>query len=113
MILSLRNETPATVAMCAAPDCENPITPAVTGRPARYCSPACRAAAHRHRHNTPPAVAEVTMGSASSRGRNPDNAWIVQLHRGTHNIVIAIGLRRPDADRLAQQINDLLANPCI
>ena len=111
MTLSLRNETPAPVVSCAAPDCENPIIPAVTGRPARYCSPACRANAHRRRHNTPPAVAEVTMGSASSRGRNPNNAWIVQLHRGTHNIVIAIGLRRPDADRLAQQINDLLADP--
>ncbi len=86
--------------------------PGVTGRPAKYCSPACRATAHRQRHNTPPAAAEVTMGSASSRGRKPDNAWTVQLHRANHHIIIAIGLRRPAADRLAQQINNLLTpNP--
>ena len=112
MTLSIRNETPTLAVTCTVPDCKNPITPGVTGRPAKYCSPACRATAHRQRHNTPPAAAEVTMGSASSRGRKPDNAWTVQLHRANHHIITAIGLRRPAADRLAQQINNLLTtNP--
>ena len=112
MNLSIRNETPTPVVTCTVPDCQNPIEPGITGRPAKYCSPACRATAHRQRHNTPPAAAEVTMGSASSRGRKPDNAWTVQLHRANHHIIIAIGLRRPAADRLAQQINNVLTtNP--
>ncbi|MFD0304680.1 XF1762 family protein [Streptomyces sp. NPDC127119] len=34
------------------PQCKNPITVAATGRPPRYCSPACRQRAYRHRtHN--------------------------------------------------------------
>ena len=51
------------------------------------------------------------MGSASSRGRHPDKAWLVQLRHGDRSVVVAIGLRRPAADRLAEQVNDLLANP--
>ena len=109
--LSFRNETLTEVGCCAAPHCDNPITPAGTGRPARYCSPACRARAHRHRHSSTPAIAEATMGSASSRGRHPDTAWLVQLRRGNRHVVIAIGLRRPTADRMAQQINDFLGQP--
>ena len=111
MTVSLRNETRAGVACCAAPDCDNPIGHATTGRPARYCSNACRARAHRYRHTTIPTVAEVAMGSASSRGRHPDNAWLVQLRRGNRTIVVTIGLRRPAADNLAQQINDLINDP--
>ncbi|MFI1913157.1 TetR/AcrR family transcriptional regulator [Nocardia sp. NPDC020380] len=43
-----RNETPAThCPMCAAP-----VRPTATGRPARYCSSACRQKAHRRRHAT-------------------------------------------------------------
>lgn len=109
--LSFRNETTPRVACCAAPDCDNPIGHGPTGRPARYCCNACRARAHRHRHTSTPAVAEVAMGSASSRGRHPDRSWLVSLRRGNRNVVVAIGLRRPAADSLAEQINDLLANP--
>ncbi|MVU76563.1 TetR family transcriptional regulator [Nocardia sp. ET3-3] len=39
-----RHETPH------CPICTTPIHPAPTGRPARYCSPACRQKAHRRRH---------------------------------------------------------------
>lgn len=113
MTVSLRNETLTPVTACAAPGCNDPITPAATGRPARYCSPACRARAHRRRHAPVPAVAEVTMGSASSRGRHPDRAWMVQLRRGNGGVVVAIGLRRTAADRLAEQINHLLDDPPI
>ncbi|MFD5817790.1 XF1762 family protein [Streptomyces sp. NPDC127038] len=31
------------------PECKSPITVAATGRPPRYCSPACRQRAYRHR----------------------------------------------------------------
>ncbi|MEV6065649.1 TetR/AcrR family transcriptional regulator [Nocardia sp. NPDC052001] len=41
-----RNET--TRPPC--PVCATPIRPTGTGRPARYCSPACRQKAHRRRH---------------------------------------------------------------
>jgi len=51
------------------------------------------------------------MGSASSRGRHPDQAWLVRLRRGDRSVIVAIGLRRNHADRLAEQINQLLADP--
>ena len=37
----------------------------------------------------------------------------MQLRHGDLSVVVvvAIGLRRPAADRLAEQVNDLLANP--
>jgi len=49
------------------------------------------------------------MGSATSRGRHPDQAWLVSLRRTDRNVIVATGLRRRDADRLADQINELLA----
>jgi hypothetical protein len=107
--VSSRNETPT--ARCAAPGCDNTIRPAATGRPARFCCPACRSRAHRERTSNHPTLAEADMGSASSRGRHPDNAWLVRLRRGDTSIVVAIGLRRSAAHRLAQQINQLLAAP--
>jgi hypothetical protein len=50
-LASLRNEI-RNETRCAADDCPRPI-PRRTGpgRPARYCSPACRVRAHRQRHN--------------------------------------------------------------
>jgi len=51
------------------------------------------------------------MGSASSRGRPADRGWLVQVRRGERNVIVAIGMRRRDADRLAEQLNDLLADP--
>ena len=105
--VSSRNETQPH---CAGPGCENPVVRAATGRPARFCSDACRSRSHRRRHSSAPAVAEVDMGSASSRGRHPDRAWLVRLRRDERVLVIAIGLRRTAADRLADQINDLLAD---
>jgi hypothetical protein len=109
--LSLRHETPLEAKRCAAAGCDHTIIPAPTGRPARYCSTACRARAHRQRHIVAPAAAEADMGSASSRGRHPDTAWLVRLRRGERAVIVAVGLRRPAADRLVEQINDLLANP--
>lgn len=107
MTLSLRNETPG----CAAPNCGNPCPATTTGRPARYCSKACRARAHRHRHASVPAVAEVARGSATSRGRPEERSWLVQIRRGDHCVIVTIGLRRAPADRLAEKINNLLGGP--
>ena len=109
--VSLRNETPDNAPDCAGPACLNPIVAAATGRPARFCSAACRTRAHRQRPAVAPAHAEVAMGSASSRGRPEDRGWLAHLDRGDRTVIVAIGLRRPAADRLAAQINDLLAEP--
>ena len=104
-----RNETPTS---CAAPDCANPLTHHPNGRPARYCSPACRVRHHRQRQRvTPdPITVEVDMGSANSRGRPPGRAWLVRLQHADRSVIIAIGLRRHAADRLAEQLTDLFTN---
>ncbi len=95
---------------CAAPGCTETVAEQPTGRPARYCSPACRVRAHRHRNATPVTV-EIDTGSASSRGRPPERHWLVRLRRADQTVIIAIGLRRPAAERLAHQITELLAPP--
>ena len=105
---SLRNETRPEPPRCGATGCDKRVIVSARGRPARYCSDACRARAHRQRHRPIPATAHVEMGSASARGRHPERAWAVHLRRGDRSVVIAIGLRRHAADRLAEQINDLL-----
>ena len=105
----LRHETtPGTT--CAAPGCDQTVARAVTGRPARFCSQACRARAHRasQRDKAEPVSVEVDMGSAGSRGRPIDQAWMVRLRRGQRSVIVAVGLRRPAAERLAAQVADLL-----
>lgn len=96
---------------CAAPDCTAPVTHhGGRGRPALYCSPACRAAAsrnHRRTRDTPPTV-EVDHCSTSARGRPSGRVWLVRLRRGEHAVVIATGLGRPSAEHLARQITQLL-----
>ena len=106
--ITLRNDIPAVT--CAGPGCTNTITPQTVGRPARYCSTACRVRHHRQRSATAPITVEVDMGSATSRGRPPDRAWLVRIRRGDRNVIVNTGLRRPHADRLAEQLTDLLTN---
>ena len=95
---------------CAGPGCTRSLAPAHTGRPVQYCSTACRVRAHRARRQAldQPVTVEVDMGSASSRGRLPERAWMVRLRRADRSVIVAIGLRRSAADRLADQIVDLL-----
>ena len=110
--VSSRHETDHHQPRCAAPACDEPIRPALTGRPARFCSDACRVRTHRLNRaatNTPVTV-EVDMGSASSRARPPERAWLVRLRRADRSVIVAIGLRHNAADRLAEQISDLLAD---
>lgn len=55
-MVSFRDETPMPT--CAGPGCTFPVPQPATGRPARYCSPACRGRAHGQRrrdHDVPEA----------------------------------------------------------
>ncbi|MGH3858485.1 hypothetical protein [Actinokineospora sp.] len=101
------------MATCAGPGCPNTIAPHTQGRPAHYCSTACRVRAHRQRQHLPaePITVEVDMGSASSRGRPPERAWLVRLRRADRTVIVTTGLRRSAADRLAEQLTDLLGDP--
>lgn len=108
-MVSFRDET--LLPTCAGPGCTDLVAQPATGRPGRYCSPACRARAHRQRQRDRdvPVVVEVDHGSASSRGRPPELAWMVRLRRGERDVIVAVGLGRRAADRLAEQITELLA----
>ena len=105
----LRNETQVPD-RCAAPGCDVVLEPRGTGRPARFCSAACRVRSHRdeRRGACVPVVVEVDMGSASSRGRRPDQSWLIRLRRGEQSVIVAIGLSRTGAERRAEQIAALL-----
>jgi hypothetical protein len=104
----LRNDTGE--ATCEGPGCTQALERAGTGRPARFCSPACRVRSHRaaQRARAEPVSVEVDFGSASSRGRPPERAWMVRLRSGQHSVIVTIGLTRTAADTLASQIADLL-----
>lgn len=108
--VTLRYDTRVTT--CAGPGCANAIDPQPTGRPARYCSTACRVRDYRQRQRlaAAPIAIEVDMGSATSRGRVPEHAWLVRIRRGDRSVIIAAGLRRGAADRLAEQLADLLTD---
>ena len=59
---------------------------------------------------TAPITVEVDMGSATSRGRPPDRAWLVRIRRGD---TLRHRQHRPTpttADRLAEQLTDLLTD---
>lgn len=58
-----------------------------------------------------PSTVEVGYGSASSSGRAAGTAWLVRFRRGDKAVIVAIGQTRAGADRLAEQLTDLLAAP--
>jgi hypothetical protein len=111
------------VTTCANPACDNALPArAHTGRPAIYCSPACRQRRHRTtRINTGDATAttdgadtivvELDHPDTSPDGRPPQRIWTLRLRRGQHVVVIAQGLGWPTANALARQLQDLLATP--
>ncbi len=105
--VQLRNETQLS-ATCAATSCNQTVPRSGTGRPAQFCSTACRV--RDHRHATDAISVEVDLGSATSRGRPPERAWLVRIRRGDSYVIVNAGLRRPAADRLAEQLTDLLTN---
>jgi hypothetical protein len=107
------NQTPATPSRhetrCAAPGCTAILVRGRRGRPPVYCSPACRAAAHRKRRPAAePLTVEVDHGSTSAKQRPTGRVWLVRLRRGERAVIIATGLGRPSADHLAHQIHQLL-----
>jgi hypothetical protein len=105
---SLRNEKLAVT--CGCPGCNESVLRRATGRPALYCSAACRVSAHRQREQSRgPVTVEVDFGSASSRGRSPDRSWLVRLRRGQDSVIVTVGLSRPAAESLAEQLVELLS----
>ncbi len=50
------------------------------------------------------------MGSATSRGRPPERAWLVRIRCGDSYVIVNTGLQRRAADRLAEQLTDLLTH---
>jgi hypothetical protein len=95
--------TPAPTG-CNAPGCTNPVTRRTgPGRPAIYCSPACRTSPRR-----PGVLVEVDHPDISPDGRPVRRVWSVRLRRGQHVVVIANDLGWPSAQALAGALNDLL-----
>ena len=105
---SSRYETPAE-RTCAAPGCTNRLPPPGPGRRADCCSDTCRQRLWRaRRRQRGSVVAEVDMGSTSSKGRPANQIWKVQLRRGNNVLIVAIGLPKSAADTLAERINAFL-----
>ena len=59
-------------------------------------------------HAATPVDVEVDYGSASSRGRPPDQAWLIRLRCGERAVIVTIGLRRIAAEHLADHIIEVL-----
>ena len=108
--ISSRNEN-----RCARTGCINPVPRNPRGRPRLYCTPACRAAAHRFDHpdRREPLIVEIDHGSTSSRGRPAGHVWLVRLRRGNQQAVIAVGLGRPSAEHLASPIREVINPPAL
>ena len=51
---------------------------------------------------------EIDTGSASSRGRPPDQAWMVRLSRADRCVIVAVGLSRTAAEHLADHIAEII-----
>jgi hypothetical protein len=106
---------------CANPGCDKPL-PARghTGRPAIYCSPACRQRRPRTRPGpaaktpaaaTPDAiVVELDHPAESPDGRAIQRVWTLQLRRHDRVVVIAEGLGWPTANALARQLTQLITD---
>lgn len=92
--------------ICAAPGCDNPVVRRARGRPAIYCSPACRPSRRTAR---PRLQVEIDHPDTSPDGRPTDRVWVVRLRRGPRTVTIADNLGWPSANTLAGQLNDLLA----
>ena len=59
-------------------------------------------------HAPGPVIVEVDYGSASTRGRPPDQAWLIRLRCGDRAVIITIGLHRTAAQHLAGHIIEVL-----
>ena len=86
---------------CAAPGCDNevPRRAGQRGRPAVYCSPACRPSYVR-----PVLVVDVERDEADEDGRD----WLVTLRRGPSVVIVSRQLGRFSATALAAEITALV-----
>jgi hypothetical protein len=57
---------------------------------------------------TPPLTVEIDTGSTSTRGRPPDQHWMIRLRRGGRCVIVAIGLSRTAAEHLADHIAEII-----
>ena len=53
-------------------------------------------------------IVEVDRGSASSRGRHLDRAFMIRLRQGDHSVIVTIGLSQRAAEGLAGHIADVI-----
>lgn len=53
-------------------------------------------------------MAQVHFGSASTRSRTPERAWMVKLFRSNQELIVAIGLTKDSAQRLTDRLNAFL-----
>ena len=75
--VSLPNETPGT-GRCARPGCPRPVVRNPVGRPRLYCSPPCRAEAHRQAHpasREPSSSKSTTAAPAAGAGPPVTSGW--------------------------------------
>jgi hypothetical protein len=84
--------------VCAAAGCDNPVPRRTgqVGRPAIYCSPACRPSWVR-----PALVVEVEQRAEDDHEHGRD--WEVRLRRGDRVVVVGRGLGRFSATALAAE----------
>lgn len=94
--------------ICGRDGCGNIVTQRSTGRPALYCSAACRVAAHRQ-NKRGPIRAEVRFGSATTRSRREDHSWMVKLFRDKEELIVAFGQTKDAAERLTARLNEFLS----
>lgn len=99
---------------CARPGCPNEVPRNPRGRPRLYCTPACRAEAHRYDNpdRKEPIAIEIDHETPTTAGQRPTgHVWLVRLRRGSQLAVIATGLGRPSAEHLAAQLRDVINPP--
>ena len=93
--------------ICERQGCDQILPEHCIERPQRYCSPACRMAAHRQRKRGP-IRAEVHFGSATTRSRPEERSWMVKLLRDNEEVIVTFGQTRDNAERLTARLNEFL-----
>lgn len=95
---------------CAAPGCDNPVVRrhGKPGRPAIYCSPACRPSRVGRRGQLSIEV-DQQEDAGDSDGPHPGRAWVVLLRRGPRTVIVGRDLGRFSATALAAELRQLLS----
>jgi len=92
-----------TARTCAAPGCDHPVPRRPgPGRPAIYCSPACRPSA------TPRPGGPITVDATHDDSATGGAGWTVTLRRGRRAVPVASDLGRFAARLLRDDLQRLL-----